>query len=120
VESGGNDVITIEQLEVWAQVGVMESERAVPQRLSLTISMWPRKNFGSLNDEILQTVNYSAIAASARDFTHNHSTKLIETLAAQLASHLLQSFPVRKICIELRKFVLPDAKYVSVMLTRTA
>jgi dihydroneopterin aldolase len=46
------------------------------------------------------------------------SDKLIETLADRLASHLLQLFPIQKIEIELRKFVLPDADYVSVIVTR--
>ena len=47
------------------------------------------------------------------------SDKLIETLAAGLAAHLLQMFSIQKIEIELRKFVLPDVDYVSVTVTRT-
>jgi hypothetical protein len=34
--------------------------------------------------------------------------------------HLLGKFAIQKITVELRKFVLPDAKYVSVTVTRTA
>jgi dihydroneopterin aldolase len=41
-------------------------------------------------------------------------------LAEQLASHLLKRFPIQKVTIELRKFALQDAKYVSVTVTRTA
>jgi dihydroneopterin aldolase len=116
----GDDCISIEQLEVFARVGVTENERGYPQRLTLTISAWPNQSFDRLDDDITQTINYSAICAAARDFTRDHSTKLIETLAAQLASHLLKIFPIRKVCIELRKFVLPDSKHVSVILTRNA
>jgi dihydroneopterin aldolase len=47
------------------------------------------------------------------------SDKLIETLADRLAAHLLRLFLIQKIEIELRKFVLPDAEYVSVTVTRT-
>ena len=115
-----SDFIKIEQLEIFASVGVTETEQANPQRLTLTISIWPDKSFEKLEDNITQTVNYSAVCAAARDFTRDRSTKLIETLAAQLASHLLQIFPIRKVEIELRKFVLPDAKYVSVTVTRNA
>jgi dihydroneopterin aldolase len=49
----------------------------------------------------------------------NQSVSLIETLADMLASHLLTSFPIQKVTIELRKFALQDAKYVSVTVTRT-
>ena len=120
VEKDAGDSITIEQLEIYARVGVTENERGSPQRLALTISVWPNQRFDKLKDDITETVNYSAISAAAREFARDHSTKLIETLAAELASYLLQNFPVGKVCVELRKFVLPDAKHVSVILTRTA
>jgi 7,8-dihydroneopterin aldolase/epimerase/oxygenase len=120
METDGNDSINIEQLEVFARVGVTENERGYPQRLTLTISVWPDKSFDTLEDDITRAVNYSAICAAARDFTRDQCTKLIETLATRLASHLLQVFPIKKVCVELRKFVLPDAKYVSVTVTRNA
>jgi dihydroneopterin aldolase len=115
-----SDHISIEQLEIFAHVGVTESERANPQRLTLTISVWPDKSFENLEDDITQTANYSAVCAAARDFARERSVKLIETMADQLASHLLQIFPIRKVQVELRKFVLPDAKHVSVIVTRCA
>ena len=115
-----SDHIHIEQLEIFARVGVTESERANQQRLTLTISVWPDKSFENLEDDITQTANYSAICAAVRDFARERSVKLIETMADQLASHLLQIFPIRKVQVELRKFVLPDAKHVSVIVTRRA
>jgi 7,8-dihydroneopterin aldolase/epimerase/oxygenase len=120
METDGNDSINIEQLEVFARVGVTENERGYPQRLTLTISVWPGPRLDTLEDDITRAVNYSAICAAARDFTRDQCTKLIETLATRLASHLLQVFPIKKVCVELRKFVLPDAKYVSVTVTRNA
>jgi dihydroneopterin aldolase len=120
MQHDGDDFISIDQLEVFARVGVTENERGYAQRLTLTISVWPDKNFDTLEDDITRTANYSAICATARDFTRDHSTKLVETLATQLASHLLQVFPIRKVCVELRKFVLPDAKHVAVIVTRSA
>jgi FolB domain-containing protein len=115
-----DDQIHVEQLEIFARVGVTEGERANPQRLTLTISVWPDKSFENLEDDITQTANYSAICAAVRDFARERSVKLIETMADQLASHLLQIFPIRKVQVELRKFVLPDAKHVSVIVTRRA
>ena len=120
MQSYSHDCISIEQLEVFARVGVTENERAKPQRLTLTITVWPTESFEKLHDDITRTVNYSAICAAAREFVRDRTDNLIETLAAQLASHLLQIFPIRKVCVELRKFVLPDAKHVSVILTRNA
>ena len=114
------DQIHIEELEVFSRVGVTENERAAPQRLIFTITVWPTVSFDDLDDDISRTVNYSAIAAMAREFAREQSYKLIETLSRQLASRLLKEFPVNRVRIELRKFVLPEAKHVSVTLVREA
>ena len=114
------DEIHIEQLEVFTRVGVPEEERAKPQKLTVSISFWPYQQTRDLADNIEGTVNYSAVAEETKNFLRDQSLKLIETLAEVLASHLLKSFPIQKITIELRKFALQDAKYVSITLTRTA
>ena len=114
------DEIHIEQLDVFTRVGVPEEERANPQRLTVSISFWPYQQTSDLADHIERTVNYSAVAEETKNYIRDQSVSLIETLAERLASHLLKTFPIKKVTIELRKFVLHDAKYVSVTLTRTA
>jgi FolB domain-containing protein len=112
--------IHIEQLEIFARVGVPEIERAEPQRLTANITLWPTCDLHDLNDDIARTVNYSAICDETKKFAAERSDKLIETLAYELVGHLLKGFKVSKVAIELRKFVLPDAHYVAVTLSRTA
>ena len=114
------DHIHIEQLEIFARVGVPEKERATPQGLTVSITLWPKQDMRDLADQINRTVNYSAVAEEAKSFARDQSVNLIETLADRLAMHLLGSFAIQKIRVELRKFVLRDAKYVSVTVTRTA
>ena len=113
------DEIHIEQLDVFTRVGVPEEERANPQRLTVSISFWPYQQTSDLADHIERTVNYSTVAEETKNFLRDQTVSLIETLAERLASHLLKSFPIQKLTIELRKFVLPDAKYVSITVTRT-
>ena len=112
--------IHIEQLEVFTRVGVPEEERANPQRLTVSISFWPHQQTSDLADHIERTVNYSTVAEETKNFLRDQSVNLIETLAERLASHLLKNFPIQKLTIELRKFVLRDAKYVSITVTRSA
>lgn len=115
-----SDEIHIEQLDVFTRIGVPEEERAKPQRLAVSISLWPYQQRNDVADHIERTVNYSTVAEETKNFLRDQSVSLIETLAERLASHLLQSFPIQKVTIELRKFALPDAKYVSITVTRTA
>jgi dihydroneopterin aldolase len=110
--------IHIEQLEVEARIGVSEEERASPQRLTLNLTVWPSTAFDRLQDDILQAVNYVELCRSTREFVQSRADKLIETLASELASHLLRKFPLEGAEIEVRKFVLPNTKYVSATVRR--
>lgn len=114
------DEVHIEQLEVSARIGVPKEERAAPQRLTVSISFWPYQQTRDLADNIHKTINYSAVAEETKSFVCDQSVNLIETLADWLAAHLLKTFAIQKVTVELRKFPLQDAKYVSATVTRTA
>ena len=114
------DEIHIEQLEVFARVGVSEKERTGPQRLTASITFWPERQAQELSDNLGKTVNYSEVCEETKNFVRDRTVKLIETLASELATHLLRRFPIVKVAIELRKFVVTDAQYVSVTVTRRA
>jgi dihydroneopterin aldolase len=114
------DEVHIDQLEVSTHIGVPEQERAAPQRLTVSISFWPYQQTRDLVDNIHKAVNYSAVAEETKSFVCDQSVNLIETLADRLAAHLLKTFAIQKVTVELRKFPLQDAKYVSATVTRTA
>src|SRR5216684_5574657 len=115
-----SDEIHIEQLEVSSVIGVSEHERKTPQRLTINISFWPRRETHDMADKIGQTINYAIVAEETQRFVADQSVNLIETLADRLAAHLLENFPIQKIAVEVRKFPLEHAKYVSAIVTRSA
>src|SRR5450432_2312944 len=108
--SDAGDSIHIQELELSVRIGVPDDERAKPQRLTVSITIWPSNAFDELKDDLTKTVNYSAVACEVQQFVSSRTDKLIETLADAIASHILQKFSVQRVRIELRKFVLPDAK----------
>ena len=114
----GGDAIRIEQLEVFARIGVPDDERSHPQRLTVSMTFWPVAQGGELGDDLGRTVDYAAVCAETKKFVDTRSDRLIETLADALANHLLGAFEIRRITLELRKFILPDVEYVSVTVTR--
>lgn len=113
-----NDSIHIERLEVLTRIGVPDAERASAQRLVFNITFWPKHQGPELEDEIGRTVDYAAVCAETKNFVQARSDRLIETLADALANHLLEVFEIRRITIELRKFILPEVEFVSVTVTR--
>ena len=114
------DEIHIEQLEVSSVIGVSEHERKTPQRLTINLSFWPRRQTRDMEDKIDHTINYAIVAEETLRFVQNERVNLIETLADGLAAHLLKNFPIQKITVEIRKFPLEHAKYVSAIVTRSA
>jgi dihydroneopterin aldolase len=113
-----NDEVHIRGLEVFAHIGVPEEERAAAQRLSFNLTLWPLRPFVDVNDEIGRAVNYANVCADIKQFVEPRRDKLIETMANALALHLLESFEIRKVTVELRKYILPETEYVSVTVTR--
>jgi len=112
------DVIRIERLKVLAHIGVPDDERASAQKLTVNLALFPIRSLDDLNDEIGRAVNYAAVCDEVKKFVGQRRDKLIETLADALASHLLEAFEIRRITVELRKYILPDVEFVSVSVTR--
>lgn len=113
-----DDEIHVRELELSAHIGVPDEERATPQRLTVSIVMWPIVGFHGMADDLSRTVNYAAVCREVKELVAQRSDKLIETLAEAIASRLLTSFPLARVRIELRKFILPDVKHVAVVLHR--
>jgi dihydroneopterin aldolase len=111
------DQIHIEGLEVSACLGVGEEERRAVQRLVFNLTFW-RDQAAALQDDLDRTVDYAAVCDETRTFVGRQKDRLIETLADRLAQHLLEVFEIRRITVEIRKFVLPAVKFVSVTVTR--
>jgi dihydroneopterin aldolase len=113
-----DDEVHIEQLEVFAHIGVPDGERSAPQRLTFSITLWPMRDASELDDQIVNAVNYAAVCAETKKFVRDRRDRLIETLVDAVAKRLLEAFEIRRIKIELRKFILPEVEFVSVTVTR--
>lgn len=112
------DQILIAELELSAHLGVPEEERALPQRLTATLSLEPVRDFRALGDDLGNAVNYWEIARTVQALARHRPRQLLETLAEEIASELLSRFPLAAIDLELRKFILPDTAYVAVKIRR--
>ena len=114
------DAIRIEELEIFAKVGVPDEERANAQRLTLSVTLVPRIPFAELNDDLARTVDYATVCVSLAEFASGREDRLIEALAEAMAKHLLERFELTRVELELRKFILPQTKFVAVRLVREA
>jgi dihydroneopterin aldolase len=112
------DSIHIEELELQAHIGVPEEERAAPQRLTANLMLEPMRGFGTLDDDLTNAVDYFAVCQAVKDFAAERPRRLIETLAEEIARLLLARFRVSAVEVEIRKYILPETKYVAVRVRR--
>lgn len=110
--------ITIVDLEVFFNVGVTDEERAKPQRLLLTVNLEFDFSSAAMTDRITKTIDYFAVAQHVVRFGDGRSWKLIEKLAADVTDLVLSEFNPQRVTVEVKKFPIPQARYVSVSLTR--
>ena len=114
-----SDLIRIVDLDVMARIGVPDEERAEPQRLLISVDMsCDPFSRAAETDNLAWTINYFEVAERIKSVTAQRPRKLLETLAEDLAFDLLKTFPIKKIALEIKKFILPEAKYVSVVIER--
>lgn len=112
--------ITIVDLEVFFHVGVPDEERAKPQRLLLTVEMAFDFSAAAANDRVIKTIDYYQVAQSVLKYGEGRSWKLIEKLATDLADMVLAEFHPEAVFVEVKKFVIPQARYVSVSLEKAS
>jgi dihydroneopterin aldolase len=114
------DTISLTDLEVHCRVGVPDAERAQPQRLLLTIEMQHDFTRAAASDDLRETIDYYAVSRRLLTFGEGRSWKLIEKLAADIAAMVLVDFGAREVTVEVKKFIIPEARHVSVRLSRSA
>jgi len=110
--------ISIIDLEVFYRVGVPDVERAQPQRLLLTVEMESDFSAAAKSDGIADTIDYFAVTQRLLKFGEGRSWRLIEKLAADIAGAILSEFKPQSVTVEVKKFVIPQARHVSVSLTK--
>jgi dihydroneopterin aldolase len=111
--------ITIVDLEVFFHVGVSDEERAKSQRLLLTVDMDFDFSAAALSDRVVKTIDYFQVTQRMLSFGKGRSWKLIEKLATDVADMVLSEFHPEGVFVEVKKFSIPQARYVSVSLAKT-
>lgn len=110
--------ISIVDLEVFHRVGVPEAERAQPQRLLLTVELETDFSAAAKTDSIGDTIDYFAVAQRLLKFGDGREWKLIEKLAADIADAILAEFKPHSVTVEVKKFIIPQTRHVSVAITK--
>ena len=111
------DQITIKDLEVRFHVGVPDDERAKPQKLLITIEMTHDLGPSGATDNLAETINYYTVCQAVKALAQARRWKLIEALADDICELVLDQFKPSAVRVVIKKFILPDTRWVSVEMT---
>ena len=110
--------ISIVDLEVFYRVGVPDAERAQAQRLLLTVELEADFTAAAKSDGIADTIDYYAVTQRLLKFGEGREWKLIEKLASDIAEAVIKEFKPQAVSVEVKKFIIQQARYVGVKISR--
>ena len=95
--------LKIENIKLWARVGVLDKERELGQLFSLDIFLWTDFEKCTANDDIRKTVDYSKLVEILKDQSKKIYCLTIEKYSYAILEIIDQEFKLSKIKIILTK-----------------
>ncbi|MBI2342727.1 MAG: dihydroneopterin aldolase [Deltaproteobacteria bacterium] len=113
------DQIAIHNVRADCVIGDQPWERQQRQPIRCTLTLACDLRTVATSDHLTDTIDYVAVAETATTFLRQSSYAMLETLAAGLATHLLERFHPAQMTVTLWKQAhFPHADEVSVTVTR--
>ena len=113
------DQIIIEDLEASFRVGAPIQERATPQRLLVTVTMDCDLAPAARTGNLAATIDYAAVVQRLHRLGAEGQWVLIESLAEEIAQLILREFKPTRVSILVKKFVIPETRWIAVKIERT-
>lgn len=99
-----SDRIRIRGLEVFANHGVYEEETKLGQKFLVDVSLHLDTRKAGFSDDIHDSVDYGSVCHFITKYMKEHTFRLLEAVAEQLAGELLLQLPqVGRVDLEIRK-----------------
>ena len=106
-------IVHIQDLELWAHIGITEEERLSEQRILATITLEIEDSKAKQTDAIEDTIDYEAVTNLVKK-TAKGNRNTLEKLGADIVAAIQKEFDVENTSVELKKFILPGTEHVSV------
>ena len=95
--------LKINDIKLWARVGVLEEERELGQLFSLDVLLWADFEDSTQNDDIKSTVDYSKLVKILKYHSKNICCFTIEKYSNEILKIIDEEIQLSRIKIILRK-----------------
>jgi dihydroneopterin aldolase len=97
------DRIIVSGIRFHARHGATRLEREIGVRYFVSVEMEKDLHTSMASDALEDTVDYAKVHRVVLDVARSDSFHLLETLAGEVAGHLLATFPILSVQVEIRK-----------------
>lgn len=110
--------LRIADLEVFYRIGVPDEERAQPQRLMVTVELKVDAPRAAGSDDLADTIDYFKVCQDLLHYGEGRSWRLLEKLSADLADMIEATHHPEQVRVEVKKYIIPEARHISVSCVR--
>jgi 7,8-dihydroneopterin aldolase/epimerase/oxygenase len=101
------DVIRLKEITAFPQLGVGDLEKSWVQKVTLDVELHLDLSRAARSDRIEDTVDYQRVYELVREVSVARKYHLVEALAHQIATAVLDRFGAARVCVRVRKLSLP-------------
>ena len=113
------DIVFIEGLTIFAQIGVYDWEQKIKQKLVFDLQMAWDNQKASQTDDVQYCLNYAEVSQFILDYLEQRSFFLIESVAHEIAAALQHQFNLPWIKLKLSKpTAILQAKNVGIIVEK--
>lgn len=114
-----SDKILISELEVAANIGCSEEERANKQRLTLSLELWLDLKRAATTKDLNDSVCYFTLSNKCSELISGKPWILIEELAEEIAELALSRHPqLKAVKVLVKKYVIKEMAWAGVEILR--
>jgi 7,8-dihydroneopterin aldolase/epimerase/oxygenase len=119
IQNNVSDKVLIQELKITASVGCGEEQRPTRQQLVLNVEIQYDGRVAAASYKLTDTIDYVKVARLITQLASEQEWPVIESLGDRLCYGILERFsPAKTVCIQMRKFVICEAKWSAVEIYR--
>jgi len=113
---GRSDRLALRDILCMCHIGVTEEERRERQRLEVDLELYADLEEAGRTGDLGRTIDYREVCESVRGHLENGRFHLVEAAARGVLDLVLSKFPVSRVVVRVRKFVLARVGHVEVQM----
>ncbi len=97
------DRITLSAVKIKPRIGTTPEERASSQECQVDLVLWGDFEAAASTDSLEKSIDYVRVLSLIQQTAIAQEYNLVETLAYKIVRKILQSFPVNRVSVKVRK-----------------